>query len=213
MFDPHRIDSVDALRTHYREPSQLVVDKVRTRLDEATTAFVDTCRFAVLATEGPDGLPDASPRGGPSGFIRVLDQQHGAIADLGGNNRLDTLQNIVRNGRLGLILVMPRRGETVSINGSAWVTTDPTVLGGFELPKLPKTAVVLSVATTFVHCAKAFMRSGMWQPEVWAELADAPDGATILSCQRVAEIDADTMRGLLAGGYAADLAAETADEP
>ena len=74
MFDPHRIDSVDALRTHYREPSQLVVDKVRTRLDEATTAFVDTCRFAVLATEGPDGLPDASPRGGPSGFIRVLDQ-------------------------------------------------------------------------------------------------------------------------------------------
>ncbi|MGB8860148.1 MAG: MSMEG_1061 family FMN-dependent PPOX-type flavoprotein [Ilumatobacteraceae bacterium] len=208
MSDPHRIGSVEALRTLYREPSQLVVDKVRTSLDEATTAFVDACRFAVLATEGADGLPDASPRGGPSGFIRALDEQRVAIADLGGNNRLDTLQNVVRNGRLGLILVMPGRGETVRINGTAWVTTDPDVLAEFELPKPPKTALVLQVATTFVHCAKAFLRSGMWQPEVWAELADAPDGATILSCQRVADLDADTLRGLLVEGYAAELAEE-----
>lgn len=208
MSDPHRIETLEALRTHYREPSQLVLNKVRTSLDDATIVFVDTCRFAVLATEGPEGMPDASPRGGPSGFIRAIGSDLVAIADLGGNNRLGTLQNIVRNGRLGLLLVMPGRGETVRINGSAWVTTDPAILAGFQMPKLPKTAIVLRVATTFVHCAKAFMRSGMWQPEVWAELADAPDGAAILSCQRVADLDADTMRGLLADGYATDLAAE-----
>ena len=208
MSDPHRITSVEALRTIYREPSQLVVDKVRTRLDEATIAFANSCRFAVLATEGPGRLPDASPRGGPSGFIRALDDQHLAIADLGGNNRLDTLQNIVRNGRLGVILVMPGRSETVRLNGAAWVTADPVVLHGFALPKLPKTAIVLRVATTFVHCAKAFIRSGMWDAEAWAALAHAPDGAAILSCQRVADADAGTMRALLDQSYATDLAAE-----
>lgn len=208
MHASHRIDSVAELRTLYREPSQLVVHKERPTLDEASQQFVARCRFAAVGTFDPDGNPDVSPRGGTSGFIRVLDPGHLAIADLGGNNRLDTLQNVVATGRIALLLVVPGQSETVRVNGRAWVSADPHLLADFVLPKVPKTAIVVEVQTTFVHCAKAFMRGGMWDTEVWAELADTPDGAAILSCQRVADADAATMRRLLDDGYVTSLAEE-----
>ena len=206
--DPHRIDSIEGLRAHYRQPSDLVRGKERPQLDAATIRFVERCRFAVVATFDAEGNADASPRGGESGFIRVLDPQHVAIADLNGNNRLDTLENIVRTGRVALLLVTPGKSETVRINGAAWVTTDPEVLGGFTLPKVPKTAIVVRVDTTYIHCAKAFMRSGMWDADAWAALADSPDGADILACQIDAGIEPEAIRAGLADSYAADLAAD-----
>ncbi len=208
MHDSHRIRTLDELRQHYRRPSQLVVDKERPALDEASREFVGRCRFAVVGTMDGAGNADVSPRGGPSGWVRVLDDRHVALADLSGNNRLDTLTNVVETGRIALVLVVPGQSETVRINGSAWVSVDPELLAGFTLPKTPKAAVVVAIETTFVHCAKAFLRSGMWDPEVWAELADTPDGAAILACQQVAPISAEQVRSLLAEGYEADLAAE-----
>ncbi len=208
-YDSNRIDSIEALRTLYREPSSLVVHKERPVLDEASQQFVGRCRFAAVGTFDADGNPDVSPRGGLSGFIRVLDERHLAISDLGGNNRLDTLQNVVASGRIALMMVVPGQSETVRVNGHAWVSADPDLLAGFTLPKAPKTAVVVRLETTFVHCAKAFMRGGMWDTDAWAELADTPDGAVILSCQRVADdTDAATMRRLLDDGYVASLAEE-----
>ena len=206
MDDPHRLATVDDLRRHYRMPGKLVVEKERAELDEATARFISRCRFAVVATFDEDGNADASPRGGPSGFVRVLDAQHIALADLNGNNRLDTLQNVVRTGRAGLLFVMPGKGETVRVNGAAWVTTDPAVLGAFQLPKVPVTAIVVRVESTYVHCAKAFMRGGVWDPAAWAALAETPDGAEILACQFT--MDANGVRGALQEGYAADLAAD-----
>lgn len=208
MHDDHRIHTIEQLREHYRQPSQLVVDKERSALDEASRTFVERSRFAVVGTMDRHSNADVSPRGGPSGWVRVLDDRHVALADLSGNNRLDTLTNVVDTGRIALILVVPGQSETVRINGSAWVSVDPDLLGGFTLPKTPKAAIVVEVETTFVHCAKAFMRGGMWDPEVWAELADTPDGATILSCQRVADLEPAAVRNLLEQGYEADLAAE-----
>ncbi|MEQ1703220.1 MAG: MSMEG_1061 family FMN-dependent PPOX-type flavoprotein [Ilumatobacteraceae bacterium] len=208
MHDSNRIDTVEGLRTLYRNPSALVVHKERPQLDEASQQFVSRCRFAAVGTFDADGNPDVSPRGGPSGFVRVLDPGHLAIADLGGNNRLDTLQNVVATGRVALLLVMPGKSETVRVNGRAWVSADPNLLAGFTLPKVPKTAIVVEVQTTFVHCAKAFMRGGVWDTEAWTELADTPDGATILSCQQVADVDAATMRRLLDDGYVTELEAE-----
>lgn len=209
MYEANRIDTLEGLRSLYRQPTALVVNKERAVLDEASQHFVRRCRFAAVGTFDAEGNADVSPRGGPSGFIRVLDPSHLAIADLGGNNRLDTLHNVVDRGRVALMMVVPGRSETVRVNGSAWVSADPELLAGFTLPKLPRTAIVVKVETTFVHCAKAFMRGGMWDSEAWAELADTPDGAAILSCQRVAgDADAPTVRRLLDDGYESSLAEE-----
>jgi PPOX class probable FMN-dependent enzyme len=209
MYDSNRIDTLDELRTLYRQPTALVVNKERPVLDEASQQFASRCRFAAVGTFDAHGNPDVSPRGGPSGFIRVLDPGHLAIADLGGNNRLDTLQNVLASGRIALMLVVPGQSETVRVNGRAWLSADPELLAGFTLPKTPKSAIVVGVDTTYVHCAKAFMRGGMWDADVWAELADTPDGAEILSCQRVADdADAATVRRLLDDSYVAELAGE-----
>lgn len=208
MSDPHRIESIDALRTIYRMPAEATVNKERPTIDTVTHEFLERCRFAVVGTFDNDGNADTSPRGGDSGFVRVLDERHVAIADLGGNNRLDTLQNVVTSGRIACIFVVPGQSETVRVNGGAWVTTDPAVLATFGLPRLPKSAIVIEVETTYMHCAKAFYRGGMWEPEVWAALADVPDGAAILSCQLSEQFSTDQLRGWLDESYTEELAAE-----
>jgi uncharacterized protein len=204
----HTVDSLDALRERYRQPSKLVVEKERPVLDLASQRFIGRARFAAVGTFGADGRADVSPRGGPSGFIRVIDESHLAIADLGGNNRLDTMQNIVATGQIGLIFVVPGQSETVRVNGRACVTEDPELLAAFDLPRVPTSAIGVTVEATFIHCAKAFRRSGMWDPEVWGELADVPDAAEIIACQGLVEVGADAVRANLAAGYDAALAWE-----
>jgi PPOX class probable FMN-dependent enzyme len=208
VLDHHRVDTVEALRTLYRNPAEAVVNKERPTIDPVTRQFLERCRFAVVGTFDTDGNPDTSPRGGDSGFVRVIDEKHIAIADLGGNNRLDTLQNVVSTNRIGLIFVVPGLSETVRVNGTAWITTDPDVLALFQLPRIPKTAIVVQVQTTYIHCAKAFHRSGMWDPNVWAELAETPDGAAILSCQLGDSMTAQQLRGWLDDDYTASLSHE-----
>lgn len=212
MFDPHsddhRVGSLDELRTFYRHAHQGTRNKERQALDDASAAVAARCRFLTIGTFDTAGNADVSPRGGPTGFLRVLDPQHLAMADLGGNNRLDTLENIVATGRVALLLITPGQTETVRVNGGAWISTDPALLSGFDLPKQPTSAVVIRVESTYMHCAKAFMRSGIWDTEVWAELADVPDGAAVLSCQGVVDVDAATTRQWLDDDYAAALAEE-----
>ncbi len=204
----HRIATVEQLRQHYRQPSSLTVNKERATIDTASRQFLECCRFAVVGTFDPDGNADTSPRGGPSGWIRVLDEARIAMADLGGNNRLDSLQNVVATGRIAIMFVVPGQSETVRVNGAAYVSVDPDLLASFVLPKVPKSAIVVELDTTYVHCAKAFMRGGVWDPDAWAELAGTPDGATILSCQAVAEVTPEQIRGMLQDSYTSDLAAE-----
>jgi PPOX class probable FMN-dependent enzyme len=163
----------------------------------------------VVGTSDADGLADVSPRGGPSGFVRVLDPHRLAIADFGGNNRIDTMQNVVATGRVGLLFVVPGRSESVRVNGRGWVTTDAELLESFDLPRLPKAAIGVQVEATFVHCAKAFRRGAMWDPEAWSALADAPDAAEILACQGLVDASAQTLRDHLAADYDAALAWES----
>ncbi len=214
MFDPHsdlhRVDTLEVLRTHYRDAHPGTVGKERAQLDDATAAVVARCRFAAIGTFDADGNADVSPRGGPSGFIRVLSPTHLAMADLGGNNRLDTLMNIVATGRVALLLITPGKTETVRLNGSAHISTDPSLLAGFSLAKVPKSAIVFHLNTTYMHCAKAFMRSGLWDTDVWDEMADVPDGAAVLASQGVVD-DVDATRRDLALGYEAALAHEAGD--
>jgi PPOX class probable FMN-dependent enzyme len=147
-------------------------------------AFIDRCPFVVLATTDGSGSIDASPRGGPPGFIRRLDERHVAIPDLNGNNRLDSYRNVVTFPWAGLLMMVPGHDETLRINGPAVLSNDPDLLAGFtsEL-RTPKLALVVETAEIYGHCAKAFRRGRVWQPESWAELAEAPDLAAMYACR------------------------------
>jgi PPOX class probable FMN-dependent enzyme len=183
------------LRQLYRDASEVAANKVFASIDSATAAFIDRCPFAVLSTTNGSDSVDASPRGGPPGFIRRLDDRHVAIADLNGNNRLDSLENIVDNPWVGLLLFMPGKDETVRINGPAALTTDASILDGFtsELRR-PKLAIVVETAELYGHCAKAFRRGRVWDTESWADLAEAPDLAEIVAEQFGVPVDASRDR-------------------
>ncbi len=205
-MDIAEIRSVDELRVHYRPPSAIPRDKARATIDAATERFIAHCTFLTIATSGSDGALDVSPRGGEAGFVQVLDATHLAIADLNGNNRLDSLTNVVETGEVGLLLVVVGRDETVRVNGTATVTTDPEVLGSFPSSlRRPKTALVVELRETFVHCAKAFRRGRVWDPEFVTANVDAPDLVQIAACQLLVD-DTPEMRAELERGYIAELA-------
>ncbi len=206
------ITTVEELRTLYRDPHPVVVQKEKAVIDAASRTFIERATFAAVGTFDADGAADVSPRGGPSGFIQVLDERRLAIADLGGNNRLDTMENILATGQVGILLVHPGKNETVRVNGRAWISRDPDLLARFPLPRTPVTAIGVEVVGTFIHCAKAFMRSGMWDPEVWSSFADAPDGADIIECQTGGAFAASLVRADLDRGYAEALAYERSSD-
>ncbi len=198
------ITDLASLRELYREPSELVANKAFDVIDETTAAYIDRCPFVVISTSNGADSMDASPRGGPPGFLRRLDDRHIAIPDLNGNNRLDTLENIVAHPFVGLLLVMPGKDETVRINGRATVTTDAAILDGFTVElRRPKSAIVVEVAEVYSHCAKSFRRGKVWQPESWAALADTPDLADIIGTQF--SMESSGIRTVLEDTYVKDL--------
>src|SRR5262245_14817683 len=119
MKIPGRVDTIEQLEALYRTPSPGAAHKVMTSINEGMATFIDRCPFVVLATSDGTGSVDASPRGGPAGFVRRLDDRHVAIPDLNGNNRLDSLRNIVAFPWVGLLMVVPGQDETLRINGPA----------------------------------------------------------------------------------------------
>lgn len=203
--------SVEELTELYRAPNRIVAAKKIASLDDASIGILERSPFVLIATVGPDGGVDVSPRGGPPGFVRVLDDRHVALPDLNGNNLIDSLRAIVSTGQAGLLAVVPGKDETLRVNGAAWVTTDPGVLDGWTAElRRPTTAIVVRTDEVFMHCAKAFRRGRVWDPISWEELAEAPDGLDVLNSQGlVADNDAPT-REYLEAGYATDLAL---DEP
>ena len=206
-----KITSVDELRRHYRAPSSLVRSKVKATLDPMSVAFIEQCPFVLLATVGSNGSVDVSPRGGPSGFLRVLESGEIVLPDLNGNNLLDALENVVRTGRAGMLLVHPGKDETLRVNGTAIVTVDDEVLDCCTADlRRPKSAIVFTPDQVFIHCAKAFRRGRVWDPASWPELADAPDAAAILFCQ-LDMGDPDPFRAQMAQGYADELALDLPD--
>jgi hypothetical protein len=195
-----------ALRELYRAPSAIAGAKDRSTIDDATRRFLEEARFVAIGTVGPDGSLDVSPKGGPAGFVQVLDERRIAICDLNGNNRLDGITNLVHTNRIGLFFVVPGVHETVRVNGRAWLTTDPEILARFTSDlRTPKAAIGVEVETTFVHCGKAFFRSQLWEPATWSA-ADAPDGAEIMVEQGAVEMTLEESRARLDDSYATSLA-------
>ena len=170
------------LRDHYRAPGRLVEAKVIHHLDDACRDFIARSTFVLVGTSSADGRHDVSPKGGPRGFVKALDNQRLAIPDLNGNNLLDSLHNIIETGEVGLLFVVPGLGETLRVNGAAAVTTDADVLDLFtDDLRRPVTAVGVTVREAYIHCAKAFRRGGIWQPESWPEQAERPSPVKALA--------------------------------
>ena len=200
----HRVETLDELTSLFRAPGGRAVDKQLDHITDGMAAFIDRSPFLVLATSDGRGSVDASPRGGPPGFVRRLDDRHVAIPDLNGNNRLDSYRNLIAHPYAGLLMIVPGKEETLRINGPAAITTDPELLAGFthEL-RPPKLAIVIETEEVFGHCAKAFRRGRMWQPDRWSDLADAPDLAAIYACEW--DVEEAAIRARLAGSYDDDL--------
>jgi uncharacterized protein len=172
----------EALRALYDAPPSSVVSRKQIdHLDEHCRRYLAVCRFALIASADREGRADVTPRGGPAGFIRVLDDHTLAIPDATGNRRLDTFRNVLQTGRAGLLLLLPGRGQTLRINGAACVSTDPQLLGELTpVGKPPRAALVLRAEEVFTHCPKAFVRSGLWEPETWPGKDEQPSPAAML---------------------------------
>ena len=174
------VTSEQELRELYGFPGERAVAKEHPTLDEPCRAFIAHAPFLVMGTAGADGRCDVSPKGDAPGFVHVLDDHHLAIPDRLGNNRLDGMRNVVENGHVGLIFLIPGREDTLRVNGRARVVRDEALLERLAVAgKRPVTALVVEVEQVFLHCARAFKRAGLWQPERW------PDASAVPSMQRV----------------------------
>ncbi|MBI4942322.1 MAG: pyridoxamine 5'-phosphate oxidase family protein [Actinobacteria bacterium] len=167
------IDTLEGLEALYPPALERTRAKKKERLDDGLRAAIAASPFVLLATADGQGRCDVSPRGGPPGFVKVLDDTRVALPDLNGNNLLDSLRNVVLNPYAGLLFVVPGQSETLRLDGPAHLSTDDAVLDLFvEEVRRPVLAVVVEVGTVFSHCAKAFRRSRLWDPQTWPD-ADA----------------------------------------
>lgn len=177
----HTIDAFDELREHVGEPRQAVLDKQLDHLDRHCRDFIARSPIALLATADAQGRCDCSPRGGPPGFATVLDERALAIPDYTGNRRQDSHANVLANPHVGLLFLLPGMGETLRVNGTARLTRDPELLE--RLPtggtKPPRMALVIAVQEAYLHCAKAFLRGGVWDPATWTPPDELPSAAEI----------------------------------
>ena len=204
------VTTVEGVRELYRHPADLVRRKKIDHLDAGCRAVIDAAPFVLLATSSPAGACEVSPRGGPPGFVRVLDEHRLAIPDLSGNNLLDSITNIVGNPHVGLLFILPGRDETLRVNGRAWLVTDDDVLDGFTAElRRPKAAIGVEVVEAFVHCAKSFRRGRVWDPGSWAPDA-VPSAAELLTCHIELEAPPEQLAADLEKAYTRDLAAERA---
>jgi uncharacterized protein len=162
------VTSEDALRALVGTPSDLALRKQIGALDEHCRDFIAHVPFVLVATANAAGQCDVSPKGDAPGFVRVLDDQHLAIPDRPGNKRLDGMRNILGNPHVGLIFLIPGRRETLRVNGRACITRDEALPVSMEAQgKRPLLAIGVEVQEVYLHCAKAFIRSSLWQPDRW----------------------------------------------
>jgi PPOX class probable FMN-dependent enzyme len=155
-----------ALRRLFPRQTPLAIHKVQDALDKHAQGFIARSPFLCIGTQSPDGRADVSPRGDPAGFVKILDPYTLAIPDRPGNNRLDSLANIIANPVVGLLFIIPGFDDTLRVNGRASLVTDPEILADMRVnDRLPRLAIIVRVGEVFMHCAKAFRRSQLWNPD------------------------------------------------
>ena len=162
----HLIDSAEDLRSLYGEPSELAVKKSLDRLDRHCRRFIELSPFVVLASAGADGRVDCSPRGDPAGFVAILDDRTILLPDRRGNNRADSLTNVLENPNVGMLFLIPGVNETLRLNGRSTLTTDPALLEPLAVKgRVPRSGLLVEVEEVFLQCTKALVRSRLWAEE------------------------------------------------
>jgi hypothetical protein len=152
------------------------------RLDEHCRDFIARSPFVIVASANGRGECDVSPKGGPPGFVRVLDEHRLLIPDATGNRRLDSLQNIIENPRAGLLFLIPGMGETLRVNGGVQLTRDPALLEAMATGGRPaRLGLIVTVEQAYLHCAKCVIRSHLWDPGSWQDETELPSAARILN--------------------------------
>lgn len=187
MDDPFEtaVTSEEELRELYPPVLERAVRKDIGYIDELSRRLIGGASIVFVATHSAEGHADVTPRGGQPGFVTVLDEHRLAIPDATGNQRLDSLANIVDNGRVGLIFVIGGRDTTLRVNGRACVSADPELLERIEpVGKPPRTAIVIEAEEVYAHCPKAFVRSKLWDPESWPEPGSLPTPAEVSMAHR-----------------------------
>lgn len=170
------IETVAELEAHAGTAPEKVLVKEISALDDLCRSFIARAPFMMIATANPDGVIDVSPKGDPAGFVRVLSDTLLAIPDRPGNRRLDSYHNLLKDPRIGLIFLIPGKGETLRISGEARIVKDPKLMETMPVDgKLPAMALVVHVTRAFMHCPKAMIRSKIWQPESWQNADDLGD--------------------------------------
>jgi uncharacterized protein len=195
------------LRALYPAPAERSLRKQLDHLDAHCRRFIALSPFVVVASVAPgdDGLPDASPRGGEPGFVKVPDDATLLLPDAPGNNRLDTLANVAATGRVGLLFLVPGIDETLRVNGTAVVSADPADLGTFAGTRHPpRTVLRVTVREAYLHCAKAFMRSRLWDAAARVERTTLPTLGQMINDQIGLTTPPETQEAMLAR-YAKDL--------
>lgn len=203
----HLVTSEADLRSDgYPEPPARAWDKEIDALDEHCAGFLRRSPLAMLATSDARGRPTVTPRGGPPGFVRVLDPERLAWADLTGNRRIDAFRQILENPQVGMIFLIPGLRETLRIDGTAYLTRDPCVLRAVDVPgRIADLAVGVHVRTAFVHCGKAMIRSRVWEPDSWLAPEELPSAAAMLRAARREQVPVEQITARLEQGYATQL--------
>lgn len=177
----YSVTSLDQLAALYPNPiAPASIHKEIDHIDENYAALIAASPFMLLATVGPEGL-DCSPRGDQPGFVTVRDVKTLLIPDRKGNNRLDSLKNILFDDRIGMLFLIPGYGETLRVNGRASLSCDPELCGQFEMAgKLPATVMVVTVESVYFQCSRAVVRAELWNPERHVAKGDVPSAGTML---------------------------------
>lgn len=175
------ITTTEQLEAIYGRPGDASTVKVADRVTPLYRALIDKSPFVALATSGPEGL-DCSPRGDLPGFVRVHDEKTLMMPDRRGNNRIDSLRNIVRDPRIALLFLIPGSGSTLRVNGRGQVSNEPDLLDSFKMQeKAPRTVIVMTVEEIYFQCARAIVRSDLWNPNKRVDPKSLPTPGQILA--------------------------------
>lgn len=177
----HTITTLSELEALYGEVNKVSLLKETDRIVPEYRAFIEAAPFVALATRGPEGL-DCSPRGDGPGFVRVQDEKTLLLPDRRGNNRIDSLRNIVRDPSVALLFLIPGIGETLRVNGRATISVEPSLLDGFAIDgKAPNSVIAITVEAVYFQCARAILRSDLWNPNKHVARASLPTAGQILA--------------------------------
>jgi PPOX class probable FMN-dependent enzyme len=175
------VDTIDALETIYDVPGETSLVKEVNWITPEYRALIEASPFVALATSGPEGL-DCSPRGDKPGFVRIHDARTLMLPDRRGNDRIDSLRNVIRDPRVALLFLIPGSGTTLRVNGRAVISADADLLGSFVVEnKAPRTVLVMTVEAIYFQCARAIVRSELWNPDRRVDPKSLPTPGKILA--------------------------------